>query len=410
MTLLDRQIILSHPGKHHHFYQIARAATEANLLAKFVTGAYYLPDQLPYRALNILPKSLAKNLINRLESRRSMPGVDNRLVDSMPYCEAVLRGCDRTLVIRDIIGRRNLVLGYNAVFDRRVASRIQPGPQHLVHCLWGSAWKTFEKAKQHGATTILDMMINPLAYQHVTQEYKGGRGRQFRLSCREQAEVSLADYILSPSEFVSQGIIEMGFPKNRIIGIPYGVEVERFTLKKERTDAYFQILFVGHVALRKGFQYLLEACEKLDLPNVKLTIIGTPVDSASEKVLMGYRGTFTWVPSIAYDELHRYYQNSDLFVFPSLAEGSALVTYEALACGLPSIVTENAGSVVQNGIEGFVVPVRDAQAIQEKIRLLYRDRDLARKMSLAARARAENFSWERYRRRIIDAYTKITNE
>jgi glycosyltransferase involved in cell wall biosynthesis len=72
-------------------------------------------------------------------------------------------------------------------------------------------------------------------------------------------------------------------------------------------------------------------------------------------------------------EVRRHYQWADVFVFPSLCEGSAMVTYEALAAGLPVITTPNAGSVVRDGVDGFIVPIRDAEAIAAKLDLLARD-------------------------------------
>ena len=336
-----------------------------------------------------------------------MPGLDEQLVDSMPYYEwAALLG-DRLPVARDIIGRTNLVLIKNALYDRSIAGRIEREHCHIVHCLSGCARSTFKKAKQLGATTVLDVIINPFSYKHTDQEYQPRRQRQVELMRREREEFELADYVFSPSDFVSDGVAATGFPRDRIIHIPYGVQTDRFTERKDRADDSFRILFVGQVALRKGFQYLLEAFKDLDLPKAELTIIGSPVDSVSEKVLRSYDGLFTWVPHVSYDELHRYYQASDIFAFPSLAEGSALVSYEALACGLPSIVTANVGSVIRDGIEGFIVPTRNPRALREKIRLLYHDKNLARRMGLAARARAENFTWKGYRDRIVDAYMKI---
>src|SRR5262249_27834906 len=85
---------------------------------------------------------------------------------------------------------------------------------------------------------------------------------------------------------------------------------------------------------------------------------------------------------------------------PSLHEGSALVTYEALASGLPVITTENAGSVVRDGVDGFVVPIRDVTALQEKILMLYQNRELRREMGARARERAEQFTWAAHRARL----------
>jgi glycosyltransferase involved in cell wall biosynthesis len=98
--------------------------------------------------------------------------------------------------------------------------------------------------------------------------------------------------------------------------------------------------------------------------------------------------------------MHRIFESADAFVFPSLHEGSALATYEALASGLPVITTENAGSVVRDGVEGFVVPIRDVAALKEKILTLYQDAELRREMGVRARERAEQFTWEEYRARL----------
>ena len=400
-------VLLTHPGKHFHFYQIARAAADANLLNRFVTGLYFMPGTLGARLLQWVPGRAVKSFQHRFASRRRAPGVSDDAVESLPACELVAMGLDRIPVLRDMIGRNRQVLWKNALYDRKFAARVSRLKPDIVHCLWGCAWKTFVQARKAGAITVLDVMINPLAHQYVDGEYGHSSDKKSRMSRRECAEIALADYVFSPSDFVSDGVAAMGFPRDRIIHIPYGVQTERFTERKDRADDSFRILFVGQVALRKGFQYLLEAFKDLDLPKAELTIIGSPVDSVSEKVLRSYDGLFTWVPHVSYDELHRYYQATDIFAFPSLAEGSALVSYEALACGLPSIVTANVGSVIRDGIEGFIVPTRDPGALREKIRLLYHDKNLARRMGLAARARAENFTWKGYRDRIVDAYMEI---
>jgi len=95
--------------------------------------------------------------------------------------------------------------------------------------------------------------------------------------------------------------------------------------------------------------------------------------------------------------------SADLFVFPTLAEGFALVHLEALACGVPIITTPNCGSVVRDGVEGFIVPIRDPQAIADRVQQLLQDRALRNRMSAAAKVRAAEFVWERYSERLVEA-------
>lgn len=98
--------------------------------------------------------------------------------------------------------------------------------------------------------------------------------------------------------------------------------------------------------------------------------------------------------------MHHYFQRADIFVYPSLYEGSAIAIYEALASGLPVITTPNNGSRITDGVEGFIVPIRDVEALKEKILVLYEDRELRETMGTNARKRAEEFTWATYRRKV----------
>jgi glycosyltransferase involved in cell wall biosynthesis len=102
-----------------------------------------------------------------------------------------------------------------------------------------------------------------------------------------------------------------------------------------------------------------------------------------------------------------YYQRADVFVFPSIEEGSALVTYEALAYGLPVVTTFNAGSVVEEGEEGFIVPIRDPNALAERLEVLFKDESLRKKMSEKASAKAKVYTWERYGDNLARFYEEV---
>ena len=88
--------------------------------------------------------------------------------------------------------------------------------------------------------------------------------------------------------------------------------------------------------------------------------------AGSGRGIAQYRDYFTYRTHVPHIEMPRLFRQADIFVFPSLHEGSALCTYEALACGLPVITTANSGSVVRHGIDGFIVPIRDVEALTEK--------------------------------------------
>jgi starch synthase len=100
-----------------------------------------------------------------------------------------------------------------------------------------------------------------------------------------------------------------------------------------------------------------------------------------------------------------YLREASIHVFPSLCEGSAKVTYEAAACGLPQITTREAGDVVEDGVQGMIIPPADIEALAEAIQHLYDHPEIVERMSLAARERVvENFTWNHFRARLLNAY------
>jgi starch synthase len=163
-----------------------------------------------------------------------------------------------------------------------------------------------------------------------------------------------------------------------------------------------KVLFVGALTQLKGMKYLLDAIDQLG-SQVELTLVGRRmnpnprVDAACNK--------WRWFKSLPHSEVLGVMEQSDVLVLPSLAEGCALVVLEALACGLPVIVTPNTGSneFVHEGCEGFIVPIRQADAIAERLNTLGRDRDLLAYMSRNAHATAAEKSWMGYRENWADA-------
>jgi glycosyltransferase involved in cell wall biosynthesis len=107
------------------------------------------------------------------------------------------------------------------------------------------------------------------------------------------------------------------------------------------------------------------------------------------------------------ERIHEEFAAADVFVLPSLAEGSAEATYEALAAGVPVVTTPAAGSVVRNGIEGRLVAERDPFALADAIAEIVEDRDKRDRMSVAARERARDYTWERYGERLVGALRSL---
>jgi len=278
---------------------------------------------------------------------------------------------------------------------------------HLFHGWNGFSLRSLKRAKAFGAVTVVERAsAHPLFQVRLLQEEYRRRGLSFRYPAtalrRSVTELGVADYVTIPSDFVRRSFVERGFSPTRLIQIPFGVDIHRFRPVADRRSHPFRLLYVGQVSIQKGILYLLQAWERLRWSDAELWIVGR-VERDISSLLQPYcraPGIQWW--GFVRDPVAAY-QQADVFVFPSLQEGSALVTYEALACGLPVITTPNTGSVVRDGVEGFIVPIRDVETLAARLEQLRADERLRREMGRAARQRAEAFSWERYGDRLAEA-------
>jgi glycosyltransferase involved in cell wall biosynthesis len=220
---------------------------------------------------------------------------------------------------------------------------------------------------------------------------------------REKAEWANADLIVCGSAFVRDGVIAEGGAPERSVVVPYGVDA-KFAPRVRRHFGPLRVLCVGEIGLRKGSPYVLEAARRLRGRAVFRMVGGCSLPPATRARLAAALDLIGPVPR---SEMHRYWQRADVFLLPSLCEGSATVVYEALAAGLPVICTPNTGSVVRDRIDGFIVPVRDTDAIVEALELLASDRDRQAQMSESAAARAAEFTVAAYGGRLLATVTPL---
>ena len=114
--------------------------------------------------------------------------------------------------------------------------------------------------------------------------------------------------------------------------------------------------------------YLFEAMATLGRTDVELCVIGA-LEAEMRPMMAKYDGTFRYLGAVARGELHKHYSQASVLVLPSIQDGFGMVQAQAMACGVPVIATENTGAadLFNDGVEGFIVPIRDAGAIREKI-------------------------------------------
>lgn len=191
---------------------------------------------------------------------------------------------------------------------------------------------------------------------------------------RQQRSAAIADYIFSPSHFVTESFVSRGFPPDRILYLPYSVELSLFKPRTTPRPAHQPLTLAssGLLSLRKGTPYLMDAFRLIREaePGARLRLIRTMADSFDPIYREKYSDLpVEWSDPMPHSRLAEWLQEADVFVLPSLEDGFARVVIEAMACGLPAVLTPNTGAVdlIQQDVSGSVVPIRDPKATAEAV-------------------------------------------
>ena len=269
-----------------------------------------------------------------------------------------------------------------------------------------SSLKAGRRAQSRGSLYICDRGSSHTYYQQsiLRDEAKLSgmvfKGMDPREIAKEIAEFELADRILVPSTFVKRTFLEEGFDEAKIKLVPYGVDLTTFSKVGEPDPSRFDVLFVGGASLRKGTRYLLESFSKINHPNKQLTLAGTVNDEVRDLIAeYAAKQPVRCLGHVPREKLKETMSRSHVIVLPSLEEGLALVQAQAMACGCPVIATTNTGAedLFDNGVEGYIVPVRDSVAIADRLQLLADDQSLWNTMSEASLLRVQQLGgWQAY--------------
>ncbi len=381
------KVVLTTHGRFHSF-DLAEQLQGAGML-----GAIYTP----------YPKFKLRNT-----------RVDPALIRAFPFVSALHRLVEGRPAPRVVKQRLQLYAGM--AID--AYAKLTRPPCDIVMALSGAGLASGRDIRRRGGRYICDRGSTHLRYQMrlLAEEYDRA-GVRFepvhpRLIEREEAEYAEADAITVPSHFAARSFVESGVDPTKLHVIPYGVDLEYFQPTVPR-DADFRVLFVGQLGVRKGIGYLLKAFRRAKLPGARLVFVGSP--SRETRTLLGNDplDDVEFTGPLSRERVAEQMSRASVMVLPSIEEGLAMVQAQALACGCPVIATTNSGAedVFDHGKEGFIVPIRDPDAMAETLTLLYRDRDLLHAMSQAGRRRVEQIGgWDRYGAQIIALFDSLLGE
>jgi len=303
--------------------------------------------------------------------------------------------------LRDPLNYAN-ALAFDAWTSRRL--RRAPTPDVLI-AISGSSLRTGRELQARGTRMVCDRGSSHQRYQEriVSEEYRRWNVKRPvtdpRDIRREEQIYQQADAITVPSTFAARSFIEMGLPPEKIHIIPYGVRLESFARTAAPPSNRFEVLFAGAVGLRKGVPYLLESFALLRHPAKRLRIAGMLHPDIKPILRNLPQDHVEFLGPVTQPKLAELMTTSHLMVLPSIEEGLALVQGQALACGCPVLCSTNTGGedLFTDGVEGFIVPIRDVPALTARMQQLADDPILQATMSHAALQRVRTLSgWGDY--------------
>lgn len=225
---------------------------------------------------------------------------------------------------------------------------------------------------------------------------------------RELEEWRLADKILVPSAYVSDAITSQGISPDKIVFVPYGYNSKlsdemvleniekKFSTKRDKKI----VLFAGNAGFRKGVHDLFEVAKTFG-DDVEFRIAG----KIEENFKLEKPANVTFLGSLQAAALGEQYRQADVFLFPTYLEGSALVTYEAMSWGLPLITTPQSGSIIQDGVDGFICNAGDKKLMAEKLKQLLSDDELRHSFAIAAAKNGKKYSLDTYKKNLLTVLT-----
>lgn len=296
---------------------------------------------------------------------------------------------------------------YRALKHVLGGSMIRAGYANATHVysMLGEGGPFLTEAKRRGLRVVSDVYIALSADAIVRAEARAFPGWSAALpwdaasspTPRPDILLTASDTFVCPSEFVRDDLVSAwDVPRERTVIVPYIVGEQWLGVNNRPEPG--RVLFAGTADLRKGIHYLGMAADRLADPRrYRFRVAG---HATSEVMAQPVCRALEFLGPVPRTEIHREFATADILVLPSLAEGSAGVTYEALGAGLPVVTTRAAGSVVRDGIDGLIVPERDPEALASAIESIIEDRPRRDRMARAAKERAREFTTGKFAMRL----------
>jgi len=388
-------ILITHAGRQHS-HQLAKALHEREVLAGYWTGV---------PAADPSTKGPLYRLLARISPQPTV-GLPDRVVRHNVVMPLVRR-------VAEIIAEPPQATDWRhraaAWFDAWAARRL-PEELDAVVAYENGARETFRAATAQDTTTILDAASFHHAWQDAFYEPVESDPVHRRINARKDEEIALADHILTVSELARESYLDAGVPPERVTSVPMGADLSAFAPDghgAEDDTGPFTFLFAGHAGRRKGVDVLLSASGQLETDGIphRIQFAG----GTDERVLDDITAPIERLGYLDRPDLAAAFRRADVLVLPSRHDSFGRVVVEAMATGLPALLSEHVGAkeAVEEGETGWVVPAEDAEALAEGMRWCIEHPEQVRAMQAACVETAQDYSWAAYRERVTEVLATV---
>lgn len=395
--LTSARVYVVQDGARRH-YAVPRVFCRAGILEKMAVMGYVAPGSWSERIVRAIrplnpgrvdkllarqAEELSGHLVHQSWWRNLSAAWGSRKAQSKESGYEIYRQALDRLVRSGGFGKANLLFGY-----------VRNVPPALL-----------DHARSCGLATLGDQMIAPAWIERrelsIQQERFPGwetddeQRDHARTESIERQTWDRLDALTCGSAYVRDGLIESGVAADRVSMVPYPVDTDRWRPADRRGRVGpVTVGFVGRVGLRKGAPYFFEAARKLSGRAVRFVMVGPT--SLRREVVAAHGGGVELVGAVARPEVARWLERFDLLYFPSTCEGASAAVNEAMASGLPVVVSPNSGSIARDGEDGYVVAYDDTEAACQRLATLIEDPERRAEMGRSARANAEQHGLTHY--------------
>jgi glycosyltransferase involved in cell wall biosynthesis len=413
-------VLLAHPFGNANVRAVLSALDQAGLLAKFVTA-------LGWSNASPLVHELPPGLRSQMSRRGyELPHYKIKIFPAREIVRLLAQKMRQRWLVEHERGWASIDRVWRGL-DKFAADSLRKSHQRqsisAVYAYEDCAERLFETAQEMGVRRIYDL---PIAYWQTAQSLLQEEARRYpeweptlggtrdteEKLARKTRELDLAELVICPSAFVLDSLPERTRASKPCVVAPFGSPSfeEHELAERQPCDGPLRLLFAGALTQRKGLADLFAAMKLVASKEIELVIIGSLL-----RPLAWYRERFprfTYEPPRPHRDVLRLMRTCDVLVLPSIVEGRALVQQEAMACGLPLIVTKNGGGedLIVDGETGFLVPVRSPEAIAEKINWFAENRARLPGMAIAAQGRASELTWQGYGEMIVSTIRNLTKQ